>query len=736
MQTNLASPTQLASNSDLMGVSDASNSPQTPQTSQHYGRMRPRYPQELGRVPLHRRGTSRTYERLEDLLKEAGYKETRIFTPETERTGKCEDDDDDATVVGDKRTSMVKDVVGFLAGLIPGVGASTQSVGGKVLDQSTGPQARGTNNSLFPSQRPSPPFSSLADKAAFPPPSRHDHHVDPHPTQSDRPQIVIHPTTPHHNRVPGQQSYPHHYLHQHEHHPAHQESRHGSGSISGSNIAPLHLTTNAHSPRPSRATAYLRHMASAPNVKRPNSTSAGHSHSHRSSSGLGVPLTEGDSHETSTPQIGDRGSYGQPPLPTSWLETVTKAVLFGGAGARVGGPMGSHQVRNTDSNPHERRASPVRQLRPSRSSLSQVSHNSRYYSHNQHRSKKSMFSTDRGGLSDSTNFTPSTATSSVFLSPGPPPNMPPALFGQIERGRADRCVSEVSLARVMCRSAPGSRSGSVVRSEGVDKNKRNLDVEVDGRQARGRNRGVKRRGGAGDKEKLRVPSLARMHVEGDAWSSNMKTRKRSRPEPGSGFGKGKVGYASEGEFPGYESYSDESEEDEDEEEGEVNLASMLLPPKSQNSIRSLRKHLFAAVGDAGSGGHSKLRRAHLASGRKGGEGGKAVDGRLRRQTSCVANFAGTGTDEEREDDRVFWQDSHRNTAVPSPNLNVQNFRQIPNPAPLSRLIPEDRKGNCCSDGEDVGGKEGFVRDPLGSGKSSTRLGIVSAGGVMGGRGAE
>jgi hypothetical protein len=82
--------------------------------------------------------------------------------------------------------------------------------------------------------------------------------------------------------------------------------------------------------------------------------------------------------------------------------------------------------------------------------------------------------------------------------------MPPALFAQIERGRADRCVSEVSLTRVMCRSAPGSRSGSVVRSEGVEwcgeNRRKNLDVEreVDmEREERGRNRGVKRRGGSG-----------------------------------------------------------------------------------------------------------------------------------------------------------------------------------------------------------------------------------------------
>ncbi|KAJ7217491.1 hypothetical protein B0H12DRAFT_975148, partial [Mycena haematopus] len=53
--------------------------------SQPRGRVRKLYPEGVGRVPLHRRGTSKTYERLEDLLREAGYKETRIFTPETER---------------------------------------------------------------------------------------------------------------------------------------------------------------------------------------------------------------------------------------------------------------------------------------------------------------------------------------------------------------------------------------------------------------------------------------------------------------------------------------------------------------------------------------------------------------------------------------------------------------------------------------------------------------------------
>ncbi|KAF7797062.1 hypothetical protein EIP86_008254 [Pleurotus ostreatoroseus] len=68
---------------------------------------------QFGHVPLHRRGTSRTYERLEDLLKEAGYKETKILTPETERT---ESRGEGRT--GGARSGMDA-VVSFLSGLIP-----------------------------------------------------------------------------------------------------------------------------------------------------------------------------------------------------------------------------------------------------------------------------------------------------------------------------------------------------------------------------------------------------------------------------------------------------------------------------------------------------------------------------------------------------------------------------------------------------------------------------------------
>jgi hypothetical protein len=87
-------------------------------------RGRSRYPSSLAneglRVPLHRRGTSKTYERLEDLLKEAGYKETRIFTPETERNRGHERVNEEARQSDGKLKNSVDTVVGLLSGLVLG----------------------------------------------------------------------------------------------------------------------------------------------------------------------------------------------------------------------------------------------------------------------------------------------------------------------------------------------------------------------------------------------------------------------------------------------------------------------------------------------------------------------------------------------------------------------------------------------------------------------------------------
>jgi len=545
----------------------------------------------LGHVPLHRRGTSKTYERLEDLLREAGYKETRIFTPETERSGK--DDDDDATVVEDKRLSVVKDgvgaVVGFFAGLIPSV------TGSKTLDPSN--EHIATQITASP-QEYSPPVSPLASRV----PSRSAVNLAEtahHRCQYPRPEIVVHPTvTPRHHNSPASRSYP---SPNNLHVPTKKD---GHASL----LASPHTSTNVLAPQPSRATAYLRHMASVPNMpERPKSTPVHLLHLNRPM----VKLHESDSGRTF--QHDKRHMDQPPPLPKSWLGMVANAVLFGGAGAHIGGP--NTDTRNTRSSSTTRQG-----LRPSRSSLSQTSYmrSSRYNNHLPHPKRTPI---PRNGSFDQKNLTL--------------PTQPPALFAQIERGRAGRCVNEVCLTRVVCRSAPGSRAGSVVRSgpqpgsgvglglglgldgmgmEAEKGRKRVRDYEVERGRDRGRARSRAGWLGKKEKERLRVPSLARTLVEGDVWSSNSNTKRakadESRQVAGSGLDKNKSGYYSEGEFAhglglgcygergeslyAEEDADDEDDDDEDEdEEGEVNLARMLLPPKRQNSIRSLRKHLLA-----------------------------------------------------------------------------------------------------------------------------------------------
>ena len=122
-QATPSSPTPSVSPPGLL-QSSLSSSADTQPTPHTPPRGRSRYPSSLAndglRVPLHRRGTSKTYERLEDLLKEAGYKETRIFTPETERRRERERVHEEARQNDGKLKNGVDAVVGLLAGLVLG----------------------------------------------------------------------------------------------------------------------------------------------------------------------------------------------------------------------------------------------------------------------------------------------------------------------------------------------------------------------------------------------------------------------------------------------------------------------------------------------------------------------------------------------------------------------------------------------------------------------------------------
>lgn len=529
-------------------------------------------------MPLHRRGTSKTYECMEDLLKEAGYKETRIFTPEIDRK-----DVKDSRGSDDTRLSVVKDgmeaVVGFLAGLMPSASSSkeTYTPSSQEYDPPISPLTQrysGPRRSLDSTEPPTPTsLSSSVDSLRNPTPRASRQHVSQ--TNSAAPTIIhpnTHPQYPRQQppalvRNPSQLSYASRQLRK--------EPSRSSINRQSNHVPPSPNPNVIASPRPSRAGDYLRHMASFPDMPpRPSSTPAHILNRPR------ILLNDSDSE--GPPSIYTRSGNGEgeseePPLPPTWLEAVARAVLFGGTGAYIGGPAYFQQdvprlaPPPFTSNSKERKE---QVLRATRSSLSQVS-SSRRSKHHQR-----MPMTARSGLSDQTNTT-------GFLVPPPPP-----LFSRIERGRAGRSEGEVSKTRVVCRSAPGSRSGS-----------------VDGKERRNHERG------RGNKRKQtnqdRLPSLARTKAEGDVWSRTTK-RHHSRNTAGAGNANRYLG--------GWGAESDsESESDvgkghggitsEDDDEGELDLARILVPPKRQNSIKSLRKHLAPTDGaDAGgSSAQAKLK---------------------------------------------------------------------------------------------------------------------------------
>ncbi|KAF8191227.1 hypothetical protein BJ912DRAFT_1058469 [Pholiota molesta] len=446
--------------------------------------------------------TNRSRTRYPDLGREAGYKETRIFTPETERT---------ADRLGvrsghdDKRLSMkdgMEAVVGFFAGLIPNATAN---------------RAAPSEDSLTTSpQEISPPASPLAQRYVVQRSNTRTSYESSNLTSSVESLTSAHqPISRTNSLLPPSCT---------AHHLQKQPSRNSISHQSNNTIA---------SPRPSRAGAYLRHMSSIQTMpERPSSTPVHLFARPR------IQLNDSDSEALGSAYRrrgnGEGEGDDEPPLPPSWLETVARAVLFGGNGAYVGGPAVPDQPRHASGSAMPK--SPrVQVLRPTRSSLSQVTLSSR-------RAKQRPAL--RSGLSDQTN-------ASTFLAP-------PALFFQLERGRAERSEGQVSKTRVMCRSAPGSRSGSI-----TDRKERFKD--------RGRDRRKR-----GDKDRL--PSLARTQTEGDVWS-------RGRVSPG----------------------APSTAHRSDDDEGELDLARILVPPKRQNSIKSLRKHLHAENAGLGGGAHATLK---------------------------------------------------------------------------------------------------------------------------------
>jgi hypothetical protein len=105
-------------------------------------------------------------------------------------------------------------------------------------------------------------------------------------------------------------------------------------------------------------------------------------------------------------------------------------------------------------------------------------------------------------------------------------------------------------------------------------------------------------------EKTRLPSLASTKTEGDVW-----VRKQGKSISANRYLSGW----------GMEPNSDDDGEGEarysSEDDGELNLAQMLVPPKRQNSIKSLRKHLDPSTSaGVGSARASRVRRAPVSAG--------------------------------------------------------------------------------------------------------------------------
>ncbi|OCH93342.1 hypothetical protein OBBRIDRAFT_749765 [Obba rivulosa] len=441
-------------------------------TSPPRGRQPSRYPSTLargdpGRVPLHRRGTSKTYERLEDLLREAGYKETRIFTPEGEHSEPGERKN--------ARISSMKEGVGavvdFIAGLMPG-----SSKG----ESQAGPSHQQTQETVLPtatrcSHTPSPLVQARNIDGSR---KARDPAASPSLSASTTTIASMHSYTSSSSnggRTLGFQ-------------PPPQPQR----VLRPQSSAQNHLRAYAQA---SAAQGYLRHMASAPNMPRRLGSSRG-----QSSDRLSVYLND------SAP----------PALPSSWLDSVTRAVLKSpDPGVHVGGPL---------------------PLRPASRQSGRVT-----------RGAKSKFL-----LTDQTN--------QRYIGGRSVTGMPPGLTSYL---RAETAPGAVSTARVTCRSAPASRSSSRVGDSQ--------------RYGTVRGKAGQRRASQAGKSNG-VPTLASTQVDNDSWSMGWVEGER-------------VSTPSRDRSHQEQAAADISEEEDDDDEDEIDLARLLVPPKRQYSIQSLRKHL-------------------------------------------------------------------------------------------------------------------------------------------------
>ncbi|KAJ7039817.1 hypothetical protein C8F04DRAFT_1084965 [Mycena alexandri] len=417
------SPSLSPSNSNSAG---SSTEPTTP-PSQPRARVRKLYPESVGRVPLHRRGTSKTYETLEDLLAEAGYKETRIFTPETERT----------VPQDELKSPTIASFVGFLSNFVPTRSASLKPdnepdvnvpavyspptspllsrtprpSGSHATRNSTSQQqprrdssattivprpgtptsARRSSNAAETSgaQRPSVRRGSTASGVLSPRRSAGDMQQQ----QRQRLDSVVPPLP-----IFNQQQLPtlHHPV---PDRPVNRYYQHHPSSSRGSGVSSP--PPPVHHPTPTRASAYLRHMTSY-DRDRPQSTPPTYAR-----------VTD-DAEEESllSPTI-------QPRMPTNWMDNVKRArdyFVVAPLPPILGSPVNTAKLG------------------------------------------RSVSAKTRGRLSDRTNANATPA--------------PPLLTTRLSTTRARRSESQISASRVVCRS----RGSSPVRRDKGKTREADLDL--------------------------------------------------------------------------------------------------------------------------------------------------------------------------------------------------------------------------------------------------------------------
>ena len=330
--------------------------------------------------------------------------------------------------------------------------------------------------------------------------------------------------------------HPHSYLTAHHHHLLNNRRHHHVNNYSSKSASTK--------PNPPNARAYLRHMASAPNIqpvaKRPplsdaslRSRALGHQHRNGTRPTFilndedSVAESDYDPHPRVT--IGDNEHQAHPPLPRNWMECVAKALLSGiGGPAAIASDAASTWAAETVS------------TRKS-SALSDKSNQG-----------------DRGRAS--TRGT-----------------KPPLLCVQVQEVKARTSKGQVACTRVMCRSTPTSRASSRVRNDVHEDhtNVRNGGKRREGDKSRNRRRGK-------DRDADIVPSLARTKVENDDW---MAPRQRYAN------GWGMEGSAQAYPDGAFSDDSDDEDDEDDDDEGELGLDRLLVPARRQHSIQSLRKHL-------------------------------------------------------------------------------------------------------------------------------------------------